>query len=159
MYSATKLARTAATISHFLTVRQSTFKSFSTTSLLRAAESEKPFFNVSTLDDFKRSPAFEKISRSPDAVLAIQKLVKVMEKQGALQLGLVRAYLTSKSCLGVDLSSGKPPSMIQMSKLFMNSEFRKGAEELVEELKKTGINVVDSKVCGQGYIFSAVSGS
>ena len=59
----------------------------------------------------------------------------------------------------MDLSSGKPPSMIQMSKLFMNSEFRKGAEELVEELKKTGINVVDSKVCRQGYVFSAVPGS
>jgi len=41
---------------------------------------------------------------------------------------------------GVDLSLGKPPSMIQVSKLLMNSEFRKGAEELVEELKKTGVD-------------------
>jgi hypothetical protein len=50
-----------------------------------------------------------------------------------------------KKCLGVDLSSGKQLSMIQMSKLLMNSEFRNGAEELVEELKKTGVEV-NSKV-------------
>lgn len=40
----------------------------------------------------------------------------------------------------MDLSLGQPLSVIQASKLFMNSEFRKGAEELVEELKKTGID-------------------
>jgi len=90
MYSAT---RTAATIPRFLTARPSTFQSFSTTSLLRAAESEKPFFNADALDEFKRSPTFEKLSRSPNALLAIQKFAKVIEKQGALQLGLVRAKL------------------------------------------------------------------
>jgi hypothetical protein len=36
--------------------------------------------------------------------------------------------------------------MIQMSKLLMNSEFRKGAEELVEEFKKLGVDGVHSKV-------------
>jgi len=41
--------------------------------------------------------------------------------------------------------------MIQMSKLLMNSEFRKGAEELVEEFKKTGVDGVHSKV-RQGYL-------
>ncbi|KAF8803888.1 hypothetical protein BYT27DRAFT_6722976 [Phlegmacium glaucopus] len=126
MYAASKWARTAATtIPRFLTVRPSTIQSFSTTPRLQAAESEKPFFNADVLDELKRSPTFDKLSRSPDALLAIQKFAKVIEKQ--------------------DLSSGKPLSMIQMSKLLMNSEFRKGAEDLVEEFKKTGVDGVRSK--------------
>lgn len=118
MYLASKWARTAATIPRLLTVRPPTFQTFSTTSLLRASESKKPLFD----DEFKH-PIIEKISKNPDALLAIQNFGKVLEKQG------------------VDLSSGKQLSMIQMSKLLMNSEFRKGAEELVEELKKTGVEV------------------
>lgn len=39
--------------------------------------------------------------------------------------------------------------MIQMSKLLMNSEFREGAEELVEEFKKTGVDGVHYKVSNE----------
>lgn len=42
--------------------------------------------------------------------------------------------------------------MLQMSKLLMDSDFRKGAQELLEEFKKTGVEDVQSKVCGRGYL-------
>ena len=90
-YAASKWARTAAINARLLTFRPSTFQPFSTSSLLRAAESDKPFFNADAVDKFKRSAIFDKLSKSPDALLAIQKFVKMLEKQGALQLGLVRA--------------------------------------------------------------------
>ena len=84
MYSATKWARTVITIP---LARSSSFQPFSTTSLLRAAESKKPLINA--LEEFKHSSTFEKLSKSPDALVAIQKLVKVLEKQGAFQVGLM----------------------------------------------------------------------
>jgi hypothetical protein len=148
MYSTTtRWTTTAFTFSRVLmTARSSNFQSFSTKSLLRAAASKKPLFNVDALKEIQRSPAFEKLSKNPDAILAFQKMTNVMEKQGVFQLDHYTQTLI-KSFLGVDLSLGKPPSMIQVSKLFMNSEFRKGAEELVEELKKTGVDA-DSKVGG-----------
>ena len=77
-------------VPRFFTVRSS---SFSTTSLLRATEPEKPFFSPDALDEFKRSSTFEKLSRSPDALLAIQKFAGIIKKQGAFQLGLVRTRL------------------------------------------------------------------
>lgn len=70
-----------------MTTRSSNFQSFSTKSCLRAAASKKPLFNVDALEEIQRSPAFEKLSKSPDAILAIQKITKVMEKQGMFQLG------------------------------------------------------------------------
>ena len=90
MYSASKCVRT---IPRFWAVRPSTFRSFSTTFLLRTAESEKPFCNPDVLDKLKRSPTFEKLLGSPDALLTLQKCAKAMEKEGALKLDLVCAQL------------------------------------------------------------------
>ena len=84
MYSASKCVRTATTIPRFWAVRPFTLRSFSTTFLLRAAESDKPVLNADALDKLKRSPTFQKLSRNPDALLAIQKFAKVIEEQGAL---------------------------------------------------------------------------
>lgn len=43
--------------------------------------------------------------------------------------------------LGIDFSSGKPPSMLQMSKLFMNAEFRDASKQLLETLKEAGVDL------------------
>jgi hypothetical protein len=39
------------------------------------------------------------------------------------------------------MTSGKPPSMLQASKLFLNADVREAAKNLVEEFKKAGIDV------------------
>ena len=156
MYLATKWA-VARTVPRFLTTRSPNF--FSTTSLSRAAESNKPkpLFTVDSLvvKEFLRSSTFEKLSKSRDALKALQKFAKEIEKHGALQLGPVlrkaELFLVNLSAL-----SEKPLSMIQMTQLLMNSEFRKDVEELAEVLKKTGVDV-HSKV-GVDISSSMVSG-
>ncbi|KDR83335.1 hypothetical protein GALMADRAFT_219171 [Galerina marginata CBS 339.88] len=94
----------------------------STTTPLCASEPRSPFDNDS-LSALTNSETFKKLSNSPEAILAIQKLAQFMHKQG------------------VDLTSGTPPSMIQMSKLVMNAEFREASQNVIEEFKKAGIDL------------------
>lgn len=51
-------------------------------------------------------PGFEKLGESPAALMAIQNLMDVMQKNG------------------IDLSSGEKPSLMQMAKLATNAEVR-----------------------------------
>ncbi|KAF8164960.1 hypothetical protein B0H34DRAFT_648702 [Crassisporium funariophilum] len=100
-----------------------------TTPPARASEeSDKPVIDSEAVAAFKRTATFQKMSRSPEALEAVRKFAEMMQKQG------------------IDFSSGKPLSMIQMSKLLMNSEFRTGAKELVEAMQKAGIDLT-TKVC------------
>lgn len=48
---------------------------------------------------------------------------------------------SNHSLLGLDMTSGKAPSMLQMSKLFLNAEVREAAQNLVEEFKKAGVDL------------------
>ena len=49
------------------------------------------------------------------------------------------------SAIGIDLTSGQPPSKTQMFKLAMSSKFRDGAKKVVTELQNAGIDL-SSKV-------------
>ena len=65
-----------------------------------------------------------------------------MQKLGSSSICSVRGVLSFQPwLLGIDLTSGKPPSMLQASKLFLNADVRDAAKNLVEEFKKAGIDV------------------
>ena len=49
------------------------------------------------------------------------------------------------SAIGIDISSGEPPSKTQMFKLAMSSKFRDAARKVVEELQNAGVDL-SSKV-------------
>jgi len=49
------------------------------------------------------------------------------------------------SAIGIDVTSGQPPSKAQMFKLAMSSKFRDGAKKVVVELQNAGIDL-SSKV-------------
>ncbi|KAF8974776.1 hypothetical protein BDZ97DRAFT_1647253 [Flammula alnicola] len=93
----------------------------------RRAVEKPPSLDKPSLDALKATSTYQKLSKNPDAILAIKNFAEIMEKQG------------------VDTTSGKPPSMLQMSKLFLNSEVREASKKLVEELKKAGVDL-SSKV-------------
>jgi len=54
---------------------------------------------------------------------------------------------------GVDLSGGKPPSMIQMFRLTANPTLREAAKLVAVELKKAGIDITP-QVCSLTDIFA-----
>ena len=51
------------------------------------------------------------------------------------------AVIPTIGLLGIDTTSGRAPSMFQVSKLFLNAEVREAAKNLVEEFKKAGVDV------------------
>ena len=67
--------------------------------------------------------------------------------RGSAKTRFVLSVLSALYCrsnhrlLGVDMTSGKAPSMFQMSKLFLNAEVREAAQNLVEEFKKAGVDL------------------
>lgn len=52
---------------------------------------------------------------------------------------------TIVSAIGIDISSGQPPSKAQMFKLAMSSKFRDGARKVIVELQDAGVDL-SSKV-------------
>jgi uncharacterized protein (DUF302 family) len=57
--------------------------------------------------------------------------------------------MSTECSTGVDLSSGKPPSAMQMFRLATNSEFKEAAKKVVEELKKAGIDLTSQDAMGE----------
>lgn len=45
------------------------------------------------------------------------------------------------AALGIDTSSGQPPSSFQMMKLATSSEFRDAAKRVVDEMQKAGVDL------------------
>ncbi|KAF5322678.1 hypothetical protein D9619_001132 [Psilocybe cf. subviscida] len=84
-----------------------------------------------TLDRLRKSPMWEKLRASPEALAAAQKFGEVMQKQG------------------IDTLSGKPPSTFQMAKLFLKADVRDAAKELYEAFGKAGIDLQDPELMKQ----------
>ncbi|KAF8901693.1 hypothetical protein CPB84DRAFT_1777204 [Gymnopilus junonius] len=103
----------------------------SSTPLRRASESPQPQLDPQALEALRNSEIYQKLSQNPDAIKAIQKLSELMIS------------------LGVQATPGKPPSMLQMSKLLMNSEFREASQNAVEQFKKAGIDPADKATIDQ----------
>jgi len=47
---------------------------------------------------------------------------------------------------GIDVASGKPPSMVQMMKLAANKEFREAGARVGSELKKAGVEINSQEI-------------
>jgi hypothetical protein len=60
-------------------------------------------------------------------------------------MSLRTTFLTDMNYL-LGLDTTRPPTTMEMMKLAMNSEFRQGAQKLMEELKKAGIDLTSSSV-------------
>ncbi|KIM42934.1 hypothetical protein M413DRAFT_444554 [Hebeloma cylindrosporum] len=87
---------------------------------------EGPKFDPESVAAFKASDIYQKLSKRPEALAAVQKFGEVMQKHG--------------------LELGKSPSMFQATKLFMHADFREAAQNLVEEFKKAGIDMTAKDV-------------
>ncbi|KAF7776395.1 hypothetical protein Agabi119p4_4788 [Agaricus bisporus var. burnettii] len=75
------------------------------------------------IDAFRQTTLFQKLAGHPEAVYALEDFAKLMQAKG------------------LDFSSGKPPSPLQMLKLASNSEFRESAKRVGEELQKAGVDM------------------
>jgi len=65
-----------------------------------------------------------------------------MQKNGSFYLFYPRGIVIPiMGLLGIDTTSGRAPSMFQVSKLFLNAEVREAAKNLVEEFQKAGVDV------------------
>ncbi|TFK76104.1 hypothetical protein BDN72DRAFT_891952 [Pluteus cervinus] len=71
---------------------------------------------------FKNTSLFRKLADKPEALHALENFAKLLQEAG------------------VDLSSGKPPSTLQMMKLAANTRFRESAQKVADELRKAGVD-------------------
>ncbi|KAH8118326.1 hypothetical protein DFH11DRAFT_1540527 [Phellopilus nigrolimitatus] len=93
-------------------------RDFSQTSRRQAAEDPN-----SILAQLQASPLIQKIADKPEALKALNNFANVMKEAD------------------VTLSPERPPSMMQMFKLASNTKFREAAKQVVEELKKAGVDI------------------
>ncbi|KAH9483041.1 hypothetical protein JR316_0005141 [Psilocybe cubensis] len=101
------------------------FRTISTTRPTRASEAPKPQVDEALIKALQETEAYKKLSKSQSAIEAIKKFMNVLQKSG------------------VDTTSGKRPSMLQMSKLMLNSEFRDASKNMIEEFQKAGLDPTD----------------
>ncbi|KIK65459.1 hypothetical protein GYMLUDRAFT_116843, partial [Collybiopsis luxurians FD-317 M1] len=64
----------------------------------------------------------KKLQQSPDAILALKEFIELLQKEG------------------LDVSSGKPPSTMQIVKLGMKKEVRDGMTRMTEAMQKAGVD-------------------
>ncbi|KAF4619212.1 hypothetical protein D9613_005602 [Agrocybe pediades] len=128
MFSARILA--ARTISRLSTQRStqtilpSRLRLFSTTPSRHATE--KPT-NQALASALENSAAYKKIMQSQEALDALKELAQIFQQSG------------------IDMSAGKPPSMLQMSKLLLKSEFREASTKVMTEFQKAGVDLKDKQ--------------
>ncbi|KAF8897347.1 hypothetical protein BD779DRAFT_1490324 [Infundibulicybe gibba] len=96
---------------------------FSATPHPQASENPEAFITA-----FKNTSIFKKLADKPEALVALEEFARLLQSSG------------------VDLSSGKRPSTLQMLKLASNSEFRTGAQRVVEELQKAGVDFKSKEI-------------
>ncbi|KAF8665753.1 hypothetical protein AX16_000201 [Volvariella volvacea WC 439] len=96
---------------------------FSSTLATRASEPPETFVTA-----FRNTSLFRKLADKPEALEALQNFAKLLQDAG------------------VDLTSRKQPSTLQMIKLAANSEFREGAQRVAEEMQKAGIDLKSKEV-------------
>ncbi|KJA14243.1 hypothetical protein HYPSUDRAFT_150637 [Hypholoma sublateritium FD-334 SS-4] len=83
-----------------------------------------PGVDAAKLAALQSSPLFKKIKENPAALEAVAKFAEVMQKNG------------------VDTTAG-PPSMLQMSKMFLNADVRAAAKGLSDAFSTAGIDLKD----------------
>ncbi|KAF9481954.1 hypothetical protein BDN70DRAFT_875576 [Pholiota conissans] len=103
--------------------------------------SPPPAIDPATLEAVKNSEVYQKLAKNKEALEAVAKFAEIMQANG------------------IDMSSGKPPSMLQMSKMLMKSEVRQVATDLSEALKKAGIDLTNKDVMQQVSAFAKLGGT
>ncbi|KAJ3564349.1 hypothetical protein NP233_g8347 [Leucocoprinus birnbaumii] len=98
-------------------------RAFHLTPTRRAAENKEAFFKA-----FQNTSLYSKLSQHPDALAALSDFAKLLQDKG------------------IDLSTGKPPSTLQMIKLASNADFREATKRVGEELQKAGVDLQSKAV-------------
>lgn len=96
---------------------------FSSTTRVRAVEDPDAF-----ISGFKNTSLFKKLADKPEALQALDRFSKLLRKAG------------------IDTTSGKQPSKMQLINLASNAEFRESARNVAEELQKAGVDLHSREV-------------
>ncbi|KAL6916403.1 hypothetical protein FSST1_007898 [Fusarium sambucinum] len=90
----------------------------------RFASADQPS-NMNDIESMMNDPlirdTFEKLSRHPPAIMAMQKMAEVLKGKG--------------------LDGSKPPSKMDLMKLMMDKEFRDASTELTTEMQNAGVEI------------------
>ncbi|KAF4978159.1 hypothetical protein FZEAL_5404 [Fusarium zealandicum] len=108
----------------------------------RFAAADPPNMSEAMMNDPKIRETFEKLSRHPPAMAAMQKLGEIVKSKGiySKSLRLLLADRTEAvSRTGFDANT--PPSKMDMMKLVADYEFREAAQELQTEMQNAGIKI------------------
>lgn len=114
-------------------------RGFQTSRSSRATE-EDPY--AAFVENFKNSPTMKKLTESPSAVQAIVDFGKLLERHGEYH-GLIQSA-SLMPVPGVDLKSGKQPSMWKIMKMAGDPEF----VTLVERVSFSTVSGVLANVAG-----------
>ncbi|KAJ4178661.1 hypothetical protein NW755_013033 [Fusarium falciforme] len=87
----------------------------------RLASADPPNLSEMMMNDPKIREMFEKLSRHPPAIIAMQKVGDIIKSKG--------------------FEPGKPPSKMEVMKLLMDKEFRDAAQTLTTEMQNAGIEI------------------
>jgi hypothetical protein len=94
-------------------------------------------------DDFIKQVSemsvFKKLSGNPQAVQSLKNIFQLMQEAG--ESALSSNGTAAHACTGVDLSTGKPPSTMQLTRLVLNRKFMKAMKQCMEEFKLVGIDL------------------
>ncbi|RGP74591.1 hypothetical protein FSPOR_1168 [Fusarium sporotrichioides] len=109
----------------------------------RFASADQPS-NMNNIESMMNDPlirdTFEKLSRHPPAIAAMQKMGEVIKSKGMDPCTHEECvqYLTADNT-GLDAS--KPPSKMDLMKLMMDKEFRDASTELTTEMQNAGVEI------------------
>ncbi|KAG8672873.1 hypothetical protein FPOAC2_06286 [Fusarium poae] len=89
----------------------------------RFASADQP--NMNNIESMMNDPlirdTFEKLSRHPPAIMAMQKMAEVLKSKG--------------------VDGSKPPTKMDLMKLMMDKEFRDASTELTTEMENAGVEI------------------
>ncbi|EEU34993.1 uncharacterized protein NECHADRAFT_37325 [Fusarium vanettenii 77-13-4] len=88
----------------------------------RFASADPPNLPEMMMNDPKIRETFEKLSRHPPAIIAMQKVGDIIKSKGRFE-------------------PGQPPSKMEVMKLLMDKEFRDAAQTLTTEMQNAGIEI------------------
>ncbi|KAF4470788.1 hypothetical protein FALBO_2303 [Fusarium albosuccineum] len=87
----------------------------------QCAAADPPNLSEMMMNDPKVRETFEKLSRHPPAIIAMQKVGEIIKSKG--------------------FEPGQPPSKMEVVKLMMDKEFREAAQTLTTEMQNAGIEI------------------
>ena len=103
-----------------------------------------PGVDAAKLAALQSSPLFKKIKENPAALEAVAKFAEVMQKNGVffvVFLGVLE-HDNHERTTGFDTTAGQP-SMLQMSKMFLNADVRNAAKGLSDAFAAAGVDLKD----------------